>query len=78
MTKQLHLLVKRSVSLDGHRTSVALEQLFWDEIDRLAKAKKLSVSGLISQVDRSRHSEQSLASALRLKVLLALKEASAN
>ncbi|MEO1657892.1 MAG: ribbon-helix-helix domain-containing protein [Pseudomonadota bacterium] len=74
MTAKPHVLVKRSVSLDGHRTSVALEQMFWDEIDALAKRQGLSVSGLISQVDRGRHTDQNLASALRLAVLEALRQ----
>jgi len=76
MTDKAPLLIKRSVSLDGHRTSVALEPLFWDEVDRLAQSESLSVSGLIRQVDRDRDPEQSLASALRLRVLIALKATS--
>ncbi|MEO1042081.1 MAG: ribbon-helix-helix domain-containing protein [Pseudomonadota bacterium] len=74
--KKPYQLIKRSVSLDGHRTSVALEQLFWDEVDLLAKTDRLSVSGWISHIDRQRPADQSLASALRVKVLTSLKEQS--
>ncbi|MEM7741125.1 MAG: ribbon-helix-helix domain-containing protein [Pseudomonadota bacterium] len=73
MAKKSYQLIKRSVSLDGHRTSVALEQLFWNEVDRLAKAEHLSVSGWISQIDRRRPTDQSLASALRIEVLSTLQ-----
>ena len=67
------MLIKRSVSLSGHRTSIALEPEFWDEIDRLADARSLSRAALISKVDRQRPADTNLASALRLLVLTDLK-----
>lgn len=63
---------KRSLTIAGHRTSVALEQEFWDEIDALAKVQSLALSQLIEQIDQSRDTEN-LASALRLAVLRSLK-----
>ncbi|WP_299349238.1 ribbon-helix-helix domain-containing protein [uncultured Maritalea sp.] len=63
---------KRSLTIAGHRTSVALEQEFWDEIDALAKVQSLTLSQLIEQIDQNRDTEN-LASALRLAVLRSLK-----
>jgi len=63
---------KRSITIAGHRTSVALEQEFWDEIDVLAKKQKLTLTQLIEKIDEARTTEN-LASALRLAVLESLK-----
>jgi predicted DNA-binding ribbon-helix-helix protein len=64
---------KRSIKIDGHPTSVTLEDAFWDELSALAKARKLSLSGLVSEVDKARAEPGNLSSALRLHVLDALK-----
>lgn len=63
------MLVKRSLSLSGHRTSIALEQAFWDELDRIAEQRALSRAALITQVDATRAPGINLASALRILVL---------
>jgi predicted DNA-binding ribbon-helix-helix protein len=68
-------MIKRSVTLAGHRTSVRLEALFWQELEKLAAERELSLATLIADVDRSRKPEQNLASALRVEVLLALADA---
>ncbi len=68
-------IVKRSVTLTGHRTSLSLEQPFWEGVKRLAAARGLSVNALVAQVDRSRLTADglppNLSSALRLLVLRA-------
>lgn len=66
---------KRSITIAGHRTSVALEQEFWDEIDVLAKKQELTLTQLIEKIDEARSTEN-LASALRLAVLESLKSPS--
>lgn len=63
------MLVKRSISLSGHRTSIALEQAFWDELDRIATQRAVSRAALIAKVDAAREPGSNLASALRLLVL---------
>ncbi len=63
-------VVKRSVSISGHLTSVSLEQPFWDELNRLAKQDGLSLSALINLIDKERSTN--LSSALRLYVLFIL------
>ncbi|ODN70718.1 hypothetical protein A6302_01938 [Methylobrevis pamukkalensis] len=59
---------KRSLSLAGHRTSVALEPEFWTAVERLAAEDGLSLAAFVASVDRGR-GEGNLASALRVTVL---------
>ena len=46
--------LKRSFSLDGHRTSVSLEAPFWDALREVATAEGQSLAGLVQHIDRSR------------------------
>jgi predicted DNA-binding ribbon-helix-helix protein len=64
------MLKKRSFSLSGHRTSVALEAEFWAVIDQAAQKQRISLAALVAQIDASR-GERPLASALRLYALAA-------
>jgi predicted DNA-binding ribbon-helix-helix protein len=66
------VLIKRSFSLAGHRTSVALEQPFWVALEQTAAARATTLAGLVAVIDETRPPAQSLASALRV---LALAEA---
>ena len=66
---------KRSVSIRGHRTSLSLEDVFWDELAQIAKERGQSVAGLITEIDRTR--ETGLSSAVRLHVVQALKQKAA-
>ncbi|MBV6657619.1 MAG: ribbon-helix-helix domain-containing protein [Devosiaceae bacterium] len=68
------MLIKRSISLSGHRTSIALEAPFWDELTRIATSKGLSRAALISDVDKARPPGSNLASTLRVLVLENLRE----
>jgi len=61
--------VKRSVSIAGHRTSVSLEEPFWDALRDIAKARGLSLNKLITEVDAGRAPNTGLSSALRVFVL---------
>ena len=63
-------LVKRSVTLDKHRTSLALEPEFWTALERAAKARGLSLTGLLVEIDANR-GERPLASACRVFALSA-------
>jgi predicted DNA-binding ribbon-helix-helix protein len=68
---------KRSITIDGHRTSITLEDAFWEELSALARDRGLSVSALVAEIDHARSapagSSANLSSALRLHVLDALK-----
>jgi predicted DNA-binding ribbon-helix-helix protein len=68
------MLKKRSFSLSGHRTSVALEQEFWTIIDAEAHRDGLSLAAFVSGIDKARGTRP-LASALRLAALAAAKSA---
>jgi len=46
--------IKRSVTIAGHRTSVALESEFWDALKEVAEARGLSISVLIAEIDAAR------------------------
>lgn len=65
-------LAKRSVTLSGHRTSIALEPEFLAALDAIAGRRGTSFAGLVAGVDAARDPSIPLASALRT---LALREA---
>lgn len=64
-------LTKRSFSLTGHRTSVALEQEFWTALAAIAEQRGQALSALVATVDaeRTRTPGQTLASTLRVLAL---------
>ena len=68
----MRLLEKRSLSIAGHRTSVALEPEFWAILKREAEAANLSFAAFVARIDRER-GERPLASALRLYALAAVQ-----
>lgn len=61
--------VKRSVIIDGHATSVSLEDAFWRALQVEARALHMTPAQLISRIDHERPAEVGLATALRLFVL---------
>lgn len=60
--------VKRSLTLHGHRTSVSLEEAFWQEFRRMAAADGLPLNQLAERIDEAR-GDVGLASAIRVYVL---------
>ena len=65
---------KRSLTLKGHRTSVSLEDAFWQEFLRLAKSQNRAINDLAAEIDAARGVDCGLASAIRLYVLEELKK----
>ena len=61
-------LKKRSFSIAGHRTSIALEPEFWTALETEARAKALALAALVARIDAGR-AGRNLASALRVHVL---------
>jgi predicted DNA-binding ribbon-helix-helix protein len=59
---------KRSLTIAGHRTSIALEPEFWDGLESLAQLRGIRMTELIEEIDRTRTSPN-LSSALRVTVL---------
>ena len=63
------VLVKRSFTLAGHRTSVALEKEFWEALETIAAARRHTMAALVVEVDAARDADRPLASALRIYAL---------
>ena len=59
---------KRSDTIDKHRTSISLEEPFWDALSEIAEAEGKSLAALIGEIDKSR-GEENLSAAIRLYVL---------
>jgi predicted DNA-binding ribbon-helix-helix protein len=62
------LVVKRSVTIAGHKTSVCLEEAFWKSLKEIAKRQDMTLSALLAAIDSKRH-HGNLSSAIRLFVL---------
>ncbi|MBN2752062.1 MAG: ribbon-helix-helix domain-containing protein [Rhodospirillaceae bacterium] len=61
---------KRSVTLGRHRTSISIEDPFWDALKTIAQEKNISLHTLIEAIDRDRAElEGNLSGSLRLFVL---------
>ncbi len=61
---------KRSLTLKGHRTSVSIEDKFWEEFCKIAYRKQISINELASELDATRElNSVSLASLIRNLVL---------
>jgi len=59
---------KRSLTIAGHRTSIAVEPEFWAGLERLAAARGITLPVLIGEIDEARETPN-LSSAVRLAVL---------
>jgi predicted DNA-binding ribbon-helix-helix protein len=66
-------IIKRSVVIRGHKTSVSLEQPFWDAFRNIAESERISTSALLRKVDAER-SQANLSSAIRVFVLRHVRE----
>jgi predicted DNA-binding ribbon-helix-helix protein len=61
-------VIKRSIVIAGHKTSVSLEDAFWQGLKEVAAARQVSLTELIATIDGGRH-DGNLSSAIRLFVL---------
>jgi predicted DNA-binding ribbon-helix-helix protein len=61
-------VAKRSIVVGGHKTSVSLEEAFWSGIKEIAGSRSITMSDLVSEIDRKRD-QGNLSSAIRLQVL---------
>ena len=69
---------RRSVTIAGHRTSVSIEDAFWDVLKNVAADRRVSLNRLVGEIDKSRSGN--LSSALRVFVVehLLAREAEAS
>ncbi|MGA7001483.1 MAG: ribbon-helix-helix domain-containing protein [Pseudolabrys sp.] len=63
------LIVKRSVVLNGAKTSVSLENKFWDGLQEIARSENLTNSALIERIAGGRRESDNLSSEIRVFVL---------
>jgi predicted DNA-binding ribbon-helix-helix protein len=61
-------IVKRSVVIGGHKTSISLEEPFWIDLKQIAHAQHVTLSALLAQIDDTRE-QSNLSSAIRVFVL---------
>ena len=61
-------IIKRAIMIDGHKTSISLEDAFWSSLKEIAHAEGATVSELVAKIDKTRK-QGNLSSAVRLFVL---------
>ncbi|MGA8802478.1 MAG: ribbon-helix-helix domain-containing protein [Pseudolabrys sp.] len=61
-------IIKRAIMIDGHKTSISLEDAFWSSLKEIADAERATVSGLVAKINKTRK-QGNLSSAVRLFVL---------
>ena len=66
------LVVKRSIGIDGHKTSISLEEAFWSTLKDIAHERGETISHLVTGINANRRSN--LSSTIRLFVLEFYKE----
>ena len=59
---------KRSVLINGHRTSLSLEDIFWHKLCDISQKQDISINKLITKIDLDREQKCSLAGSIRLYV----------
>jgi predicted DNA-binding ribbon-helix-helix protein len=67
------LVVKRSVIIAGHRTSVSVEEAFWKSLKEITGSQSMSLSDLVTKIDGKRE-YGNLSSTIRLFVLKVYRE----
>jgi predicted DNA-binding ribbon-helix-helix protein len=65
-------IVKRSIVIGGHKTSVSLEDAFWRGLKDIAHSRHATLSNMVAEIDKSRQ-QSNLSSAIRLFVLERLR-----
>ncbi len=68
--------LKRSLTIQGHRTSLSLEPEFWEVLQKIAAEQEISVANLVQQIDGNR-GPRNLSSACRVFILQRLSSAKA-
>ena len=61
-------VAKRSVAINRHKTSVSLEEAFWNDLQQIARAQGATVSELVAKIDQTRE-RGTLSSAIRVFIL---------
>jgi predicted DNA-binding ribbon-helix-helix protein len=67
------VIAKRSVVIGGHKSSVSLDEPFWNQVRAIADAQEVTVSDLVRRIDEDREATN-LSSAIRVFVLPHVRE----
>jgi predicted DNA-binding ribbon-helix-helix protein len=67
-------VIKRSIALNGQRTSISLEDAFWSTLKDIAYERRVTLSHLVASINSNRRQVTNLSSAIRLFVLEFYKE----
>jgi predicted DNA-binding ribbon-helix-helix protein len=65
---QKSVVAKRSIAIAGHKTSISLEEAFWQGLRAIADARQVKLPDLVASID-SKRERPNLSSAIRLFVL---------
>ena len=68
-------IIKRSIAVDGHKTSISLEDAFWSDLKEIVHLQQTTLSKLVAKIDEKRRGN--LSSAIRLFVLEHMRNRSA-
>ncbi len=62
-------VLKRSIVIDRHKTSISIEDVFWTSLKEIARARGETLSQLVASVDEARGPGANLSSAIRVFIL---------
>ncbi len=62
-------VVKRSIVVERHKTSISIEDIFWSSLKEIARARGLTLSQLVASIDGGRGPATNLSSAIRVFIL---------
>ena len=68
------IIIKRSIVVSGHKTSISLEDAFWSALKEIAYSRLLTLSDLVTAIDAHREHGSNLSSAVRLFVLSVFRD----
>lgn len=66
-------VIKRSIVIDGTKTSISIEDAFWRSLKDIANERRLTMSALVSAIKASRSQNSNLSSAIRVYILADLR-----
>lgn len=66
-------IIKRSLAIAGHATSISLEDVFWADLKTVAAARSVSIAALVAEIDAGR-TAANLSSAIRVFLLAEAKK----
>jgi len=66
-------VIKRSIVIGGHKTSVSIEDEFWESLKQIAGEREMTVSKLVQEIDEARE-RGNLSSAIRVYVLRSYRQ----